>query len=184
MHLGPPLLFVVDATAVPATVKARIGALLTQGQRLNIHGIVLGAWTDGTTRHVDHDGSTVPVHDHPTRPGTRADQTAALPVLTAAETARLLADYTRTRTTPQRPVPPAPEQHPVHDDERAAHAGSGQQHDGATAPRADARLAPAEKRDRQRPSPTAGADPSATSPGWTPPHRQRSSAWPRTCAAA
>jgi hypothetical protein len=54
----PPLLLIADTGAVHE--RARIAALLTQGQRLDIHGVLLGRWDDGTTVHVAADGATTP----------------------------------------------------------------------------------------------------------------------------
>src|SRR5207248_11270909 len=52
----PPLLLIADATALHE--RARIASLLTQGQRLDIHGVLLGEWADGNTVHVAADGTT------------------------------------------------------------------------------------------------------------------------------
>ena len=45
-HL-PPILLLADATA--RHQRSRIAVLLAQGQRLDIHGVLLGAWPDGDT---------------------------------------------------------------------------------------------------------------------------------------
>ena len=51
----PPLLLIADATAIHH--QARVASLLTQGQRLDIHGVLLGDWADGNTVHVDSVGA-------------------------------------------------------------------------------------------------------------------------------
>ncbi|WP_250008771.1 BTAD domain-containing putative transcriptional regulator [Actinoplanes sp. M2I2] len=56
---APPILLLADAT--DSRDHMRMTALLAQGHRLDIHGILLGAWTTGDTLVVNTDGSTTPV---------------------------------------------------------------------------------------------------------------------------
>ncbi|MEU4595095.1 BTAD domain-containing putative transcriptional regulator [Micromonospora aurantiaca (nom. illeg.)] len=103
----PPILFIADAAA--SHERARIAALLTQGQRLDIHGILLGPWPDGNTAVVDADGTTTPA-DGETRHGTHPADVGRLSVLTPAETIDLLTALAEAHTGERRP--PAPTETP------------------------------------------------------------------------
>src|SRR5262249_35054064 len=81
----PPLLLIADATAVHE--RARIAALLTQGQRLDIHGVLLGVWADGNTVHVDADGATRPADGEAARHGGHPADVGRLAVGDPTETA-------------------------------------------------------------------------------------------------
>jgi DNA-binding SARP family transcriptional activator len=54
----PPLLLLADPGG--RHERARIAALLAQGQRLDIHGVLLGGWPAGDTVTVAADGTTTP----------------------------------------------------------------------------------------------------------------------------
>jgi DNA-binding SARP family transcriptional activator len=103
----PPILLLADA-AVPHE-RARIAALLSQGQRLDIHGVLLGAWPDGDTVVVAVNGATTPADGEGSRHGSHPADVARLAVLTAAETAVLLATLAESHTgLPQPPAPAEP----------------------------------------------------------------------------
>ncbi|GGM28973.1 hypothetical protein GCM10011608_12110 [Micromonospora sonchi] len=99
----PPVLLIADATA--SHERARIAALLAQGQRLDIHGVLLGPWPDGDTVVVDTDGTTTPA-DGETRHGTHPADIGRLAVLTPAETIDLLATLAEAHTGQHRPSAP------------------------------------------------------------------------------
>ncbi|OLB91049.1 MAG: hypothetical protein AUI15_23495 [Actinobacteria bacterium 13_2_20CM_2_66_6] len=63
----PPLLLIADATAIRQ--RACIASLLTQGQRLDIHGVLLGVWDDGNTA-----ASTRPARRGPPAPRAAGQQ--------------------------------------------------------------------------------------------------------------
>ncbi|RNH94083.1 BTAD domain-containing putative transcriptional regulator [Micromonospora aurantiaca] len=83
----PPVLLLTHATA--ARQDARIAALLTQGTRLDIHGVLLGAWPDGDTVTVAADGTTA-LADTRTDRNYRRAPVERLAVLTSADTLALL----------------------------------------------------------------------------------------------
>ncbi|MET7968755.1 BTAD domain-containing putative transcriptional regulator [Micromonospora sp. NPDC005305] len=85
----PPVMLLADAPNHDE--RARVAALLTQSQRLDIHGVLLGAWPDGTTVTVDEEGTTTPIDS--TTAGHRADpaDVGRLSVLNPAEALDLLA---------------------------------------------------------------------------------------------
>ncbi|WP_275424075.1 AfsR/SARP family transcriptional regulator, partial [Virgisporangium aurantiacum] len=92
-------------------VRTRIAAVLSQGDRLDIHGIFLGTWPDGTTVVVNADGTTQPHGGdrgpngyHPGGAGHHAADIGRLAVLTAAETVDLLALLAESHTD-QPPTP-------------------------------------------------------------------------------
>ncbi|MFI7208071.1 BTAD domain-containing putative transcriptional regulator [Micromonospora aurantiaca (nom. illeg.)] len=109
----PPMVLIADATA--AHERARIAALLIQGQRLDIHGILLGAWPDGNTVVVDTDGITTPA-DGETRHGTHPADIGHLTVIDPTEATDLLGVLAESHTG--EPQPPAPTEHapPPHAD--------------------------------------------------------------------
>jgi hypothetical protein len=53
----PPIILLAGAGT--RDQRTRIAALLAQGQRLDIHGVLLGAWPDGNTVAVNQDGPAV-----------------------------------------------------------------------------------------------------------------------------
>jgi DNA-binding SARP family transcriptional activator/nucleoid-associated protein YgaU len=105
----PPILLLADATG--RHQRTRIAALLAQGQRLDIHGILLGDWPDGDTVAVAADGTTRRADRAGSRHGGHPADLGRLAVLTPAETSDLLATLAESHTgTPQAPAPvePAP----------------------------------------------------------------------------
>lgn len=104
----PAIVLIADASAHHE--RARVAALLTQGQRLDIHGILLGAWPDGDTVHVVTDGSTHPVGDEP-RHGAHPADVGRLSVLSAEQCAELLGVLIEADTG--EPPPPAPTEAPT-----------------------------------------------------------------------
>ncbi|TDC66893.1 hypothetical protein E1258_01240 [Micromonospora sp. KC207] len=87
----PPLLLIADATA--AHEHARTAALLTQGQRLDIHGVLLGPWPYGDTVTVAGDGFTTSA-EHKEQQGIHPPEVGRLAVMTTADTLDLLATLT------------------------------------------------------------------------------------------
>ncbi|SBT65625.1 DNA-binding transcriptional activator of the SARP family [Micromonospora sediminicola] len=90
--------------------RPRVAALLTQGQHLDIHGVLLGPWSDGTTVTVNEDGTTTPADgDHASH---RAD-IGRLTVLEPTETLDLLTVLAEAHTgeapspAPAEPTPTA-----------------------------------------------------------------------------
>ncbi len=100
----PPLLLIADTGAIHE--RARIAALLTQGQRLDIHGVLLGVWDDGTTVHVAADGATTPADPSVSRHGTHPADVGRLAVLDPTETADLLRTLAEAHTGQPQPAPP------------------------------------------------------------------------------
>ncbi|MGC4856657.1 BTAD domain-containing putative transcriptional regulator [Micromonospora sp. DT4] len=103
----PPIVLIADTTA--AHERAHIAALLTQGQRLDIHGVLLGAWPDGDTIVVAEDGSTSPADGDANEHGRHRADVGRLTVINPSETTDLLRVLAESHTgeTP----PPAPAQH-------------------------------------------------------------------------
>ncbi|PZG15613.1 hypothetical protein C1I95_19275, partial [Micromonospora craterilacus] len=110
----PPMVLIADTTTAHA--RARIAALLTQGQRLDIHGILLGAWPDGDTVVVTQDGSTRPADSDTNRHGQHPADIGRLTVIDPAETADLLRILAESHTgDPQPPAPAEPAPPPAAD---------------------------------------------------------------------
>ncbi|WJK33162.1 BTAD domain-containing putative transcriptional regulator [Solwaraspora sp. WMMA2065] len=84
----PPLLLIADDTADATT---RTAAVLAQGHRLDIHGVVLTPWPDGRTVTVDTDGTTTSDDGGGGR----------LTVLTTADTIDLIRTVTGAPTDPR-----------------------------------------------------------------------------------
>ena len=140
----PPILLIADAAATHE--RARVAAALAQGQRLDIHGVLLGPWPDGNTVHVDADGATTPADDHTGRHGPHPADVGRLAVLDPGDAADLLRTLAEAHSgQPQPPVPPVPPPLAVrptpamatraddrgHDDEKATDAspvGAAEQH--------------------------------------------------------
>ncbi|MEV6927565.1 hypothetical protein AB0M46_24105 [Dactylosporangium sp. NPDC051485] len=105
-----PILLIADAAA--GHERARVAALLAQGQRLDIHAVVLGAWPDGDTVVVAADGTTSPAAGEQARHGGHPADVGRLAVLTPAETADLVALLAESHTghapSPAPSEPPAP----------------------------------------------------------------------------
>ncbi|MFI8802803.1 BTAD domain-containing putative transcriptional regulator [Micromonospora chalcea] len=110
----PPVLLLTHTTA--ARQDTRIAALLTQGTRLDIHGVLLGAWPDGDTVAVAADGTTA-LADTRTGRNDRPAPAERLAVLTSADTLALLGVLAESHTG----QPPAPiDAAPPSDDRQAA----------------------------------------------------------------
>ncbi|MEU5931083.1 BTAD domain-containing putative transcriptional regulator [Micromonospora sp. NPDC047187] len=100
----PPTVLIAAPTA--AHERTRIAALLTQGHRLDIHGVLLGAWPDGDTILVAKDGSTSNIkHDAKQHSCTAVGR---LSVINRNETTELLRLLAESHTG--EPQPPAPAQ--------------------------------------------------------------------------
>jgi len=102
----PPLLLLADATETHQ--RARIAALLTQGQRLDIHGVLLGQWPAGDTVPVDADGTTRPADPDAARHGSHPADVGRLAVLDPAQTADLLRTLAEAHTGRRQPPPRIP----------------------------------------------------------------------------
>jgi DNA-binding SARP family transcriptional activator len=92
----PPMLLLADAST--RHQRTRIGALLAQGQRLDIHGVLLGAWPDGDTVVVAADGTTSPADGEGARHGNHPADLGRLAILTPAETSDLLLTLAESHT--------------------------------------------------------------------------------------
>jgi DNA-binding SARP family transcriptional activator len=101
----PPILLLADTPAPHE--RARIAALLVQGQRLDIHGVLLGPWPDGGTVTVAGDGTTNPADGERSRHGSHPADIGRLTVITAAEAAALLPTLAESHTGLPQPPPPA-----------------------------------------------------------------------------
>lgn len=128
----PPLVLFADADA--GHEQARIAALLTQSQRLDIHGVLLGAWPQGDTVEVGIGGSTTAVGAGTRHRAHLADQ-GRLTVLTHGEAADLLRLLGESHTGEPQPAAPV-EHHLGTNDENADFFGQSPPDDG-TIPAAD-----------------------------------------------
>ncbi|GIG63222.1 hypothetical protein Lfu02_75940 [Longispora fulva] len=131
----PPVVLIADAAEPHA--KARIAALLVQGRRLDIHGILLGPWQPGDTVAVADDGTTRRAGGDVDRPGAHAADVGRVAVISPADTADLLRVLAEAHTG-QLPTP-APTEDAVtatsppvegvpNEKEAAVHAGDGEPH--------------------------------------------------------
>ncbi|MEV1329886.1 BTAD domain-containing putative transcriptional regulator [Micromonospora costi] len=126
-----PLILLADAAS--SHERARIAALLTQGHRLDIHGVLLGAWPDGDTVVVADDG-TVRRTDSDTGHGTHPADIRRLAVLNPTDTIDILVTLAEAHTgehpepTPADTAPPSP--HPA----PAAHTAAATAADSTTGP--------------------------------------------------
>ncbi|MEU0962616.1 BTAD domain-containing putative transcriptional regulator [Micromonospora aurantiaca] len=103
----PPVLLLTHTIA--ARQDTRIAALLTQGTRLDIHGVLLGAWPDGDTVAVAADGTTA-LADGPADRNDRPAPAERLAVLTSADTLALLGVLAESHTgQPPAPIDAAPQ---------------------------------------------------------------------------
>ncbi|MFI7651041.1 BTAD domain-containing putative transcriptional regulator [Micromonospora sp. NPDC049460] len=105
-----PIMLLADATE--RHQRARIAAALTQGQRLDIHGVLLGAWPEGNTIDIATDGATTPADSDP-RHGHHPADLGRLTVLNPTETIDLLATLSESHTG-QQPAPAPTEADPTH----------------------------------------------------------------------
>ncbi|MDG4760352.1 BTAD domain-containing putative transcriptional regulator [Micromonospora sp. WMMD710] len=96
-----PVMLLADATG--RHERARIAALLAQGQRLDIHGVLLGTWPDGDTAVVTADG-TVTRADGDARHGPHPADVGRLAILDPTETVDVLATLAESHTG-QMPAP-------------------------------------------------------------------------------
>ncbi|MEU5669041.1 BTAD domain-containing putative transcriptional regulator [Micromonospora sp. NPDC047753] len=101
----PPTVLIAAPTA--AHERTRIVALLTQGHRLDIHGVLLGAWPDGDTILVAEDGSTS-IIKHDAKQHSCPSAVGRLSVINRSETTDLLRLLAESHTG--EPQPPAPAQ--------------------------------------------------------------------------
>ncbi|MEU4217178.1 BTAD domain-containing putative transcriptional regulator [Actinoplanes sp. NPDC026623] len=109
----PPMLVIADAGS--SHERTRISALLAQGQRLDIHSVLLGDWPDGNTITVDTDGTTST--GDPGRHGRHPADIGRLAVLTPAETIAVITTLAEAHTGLPQPIPPAgPRPDPLHTD--------------------------------------------------------------------
>ncbi|RKN46158.1 BTAD domain-containing putative transcriptional regulator [Micromonospora endolithica] len=104
----PPVMLLAHDTGRHA--RSRVAALLAQGQRLDIHGVLLGAWPEGDTVDVAHDGTVTPA-DGDARCGGHPAEVGRLAVLSPAETIDILATLAESHTG-QPPTPAAIEAAP------------------------------------------------------------------------
>lgn len=103
----PPVLLLADADT--RHQRTRIAALLAQGQRLDIHGVLLGSWLDGDTVVVAADGTTSRADGPSPRDGRHPVDIGRLTILTPSETSDLLVTLAESHTgQPQAPAPARP----------------------------------------------------------------------------
>jgi DNA-binding SARP family transcriptional activator/nucleoid-associated protein YgaU len=98
----PPILLIADAANHHE--RTRISALLTQGQRLDVHGVLLGDWPAGDTIIVDTDGTTTAGDSG--RHGRHPADVDRLAVLTPAETVAVITTLAEAHTGLPQPPPP------------------------------------------------------------------------------
>ncbi|MGN9920294.1 BTAD domain-containing putative transcriptional regulator [Micromonospora palomenae] len=98
----PPLMLLAEAPS--GHQRARVAALLTQGQRLDVHGVLLGSWPDGTTIAVGEDGATTCADTASTRHSGHFADVGWLTVLYPAESLDLLTTLAESHTG-QPPTP-------------------------------------------------------------------------------
>ncbi|MGW3890467.1 AfsR/SARP family transcriptional regulator [Micromonospora chokoriensis] len=101
----PPTVLIAAPTA--AHERTRIAALLTQGHRLDIHGVLLGDSPDGDTIVVAEDGSTS-IIKHDAKQHSCPTAIGRLSVINHSETTELLRLLNESHTG--EPQPPAPAQ--------------------------------------------------------------------------
>ncbi|MGA8115419.1 MAG: BTAD domain-containing putative transcriptional regulator [Actinocatenispora sp.] len=101
----PPILLLAQAPT--AGQRTRLAALLAQGQRLDIHGVLLGDWPDGDTIAVADDGTTTPNTGDDAQRASRTGL-GRLATLTPAQTAYLLVTLAESHAgQPPDPTTPA-----------------------------------------------------------------------------
>jgi DNA-binding SARP family transcriptional activator len=101
----PPILLLADPTG--RHQRRRIAALLAQGQRLDIHGILLAAWPDGTTVTVADDGATTPADGDAGRHSRHPADVGRLTVLDPTQTVDLIGTLAESHTGQPHPAAPA-----------------------------------------------------------------------------
>ncbi|MGN9807106.1 BTAD domain-containing putative transcriptional regulator [Micromonospora sp. L32] len=110
----PPVMLIAEATK--RHDRARVAALLAQGQRLDIHGVLLGAWPDGSTVTVAADGTTTPAEGEGAHQGSHPADVGRLAVLSPTETTDLLTTLAESHTgqpPAPAPSPPTPQPEPA-----------------------------------------------------------------------
>jgi DNA-binding SARP family transcriptional activator len=98
----PPMMLLADAST--RHQRTRIAAVLAQGQRLDVHGVLIGTWPDGDTIEVAADGTTTLADGHSPRHGPHPADIGRLTVLTAAQTSDLLHTLAESHTGQQAPA--------------------------------------------------------------------------------
>ncbi|WP_154937184.1 BTAD domain-containing putative transcriptional regulator [Micromonospora palomenae] len=107
----PPVLLIAEATN--RHDRARAAALLVQGQRLDIRGVLLGDWPDTVTVTVAADGTTTPADGEGASQGSHRADVGRLAVLNPAETTDLLTTLAESHTgQPPAPAPSPPTPQP------------------------------------------------------------------------
>ncbi|SCL20363.1 transcriptional activator domain-containing protein [Micromonospora pallida] len=112
----PPLLVIADVDDVPD--ERAVSTLLTQGQRLDIHGVLLGAWPNGDTVIVADDGTTRPADGNAHGGGRHLADVGRLNVIDPDDAADLLRVLAESHTG-ESPPPPADPSPPDSDDHQA-----------------------------------------------------------------
>ncbi|GAA5197441.1 hypothetical protein GCM10023322_68710 [Rugosimonospora acidiphila] len=92
----PPIVLIADAVADHE--RARIAALLSQGQRLDIHGVLVGQWPAGNTVAVAEDGTTSPADGDTARHGRHPADLDRLSVLDPGQTLDLITTLAESHT--------------------------------------------------------------------------------------
>ncbi|BCL14702.1 BTAD domain-containing putative transcriptional regulator [Micromonospora sagamiensis] len=110
----PPMLVIADADEVPD--ERAVSTLLTQGQRLDIHGVLLGAWPNGDTVIVADDGTTRPADGDAHRGGNHPANVGRLNVIDPHDAVDLLRVLAESHTGDSQPPPPADPSPPDSDD--------------------------------------------------------------------
>jgi DNA-binding SARP family transcriptional activator len=119
----PPMMLLADAAT--GHRRTRIAALLTQGGRLDIHGVLLGTWPDGNTIEVAADGTTTPADGERSHGGAHPADIGRLTVLTPAETSDLLQTLAESHTGQQQaPAAIGPAAGTTPDTDGAGHAAT------------------------------------------------------------
>jgi DNA-binding SARP family transcriptional activator len=98
----PPIVLIADAASHHE--RTRIAALLAQGQRLDVHGILLGDWPAGDTVVVDSDGTTTAGGSG--RHGQHPADVGRLAILTPTETVAVITTLAEAHTGLPQPPPP------------------------------------------------------------------------------
>jgi DNA-binding SARP family transcriptional activator/nucleoid-associated protein YgaU len=101
----PPVVLLAHAAADHE--RARITAVLAQGERLDIHGVLLGGWPDGDTVRVAEDGTTTPAEPDTARHGAHPADVGRLTVLTPGQAADLLTTLAESHGGPPPAARPA-----------------------------------------------------------------------------
>jgi len=106
----PPIMLIAEPAG--RHERTRVAALLAQGQRLDIHGVLLGDWPDGNTIQVAADGTTTPADGDATRHSAHPADIGRLTMIDPAEAADLITTLSESHTG-HPPAPAFTERHPV-----------------------------------------------------------------------